>query len=57
MSDIAQGGAAAPLPGIRLSAIGPKRLLIGAAAFLVAIGTLVYGYDWWTVGRFVETHR
>jgi membrane fusion protein (multidrug efflux system) len=32
-----------------------KRLAPAAVGLLVAIGGIKYGYDWWRVGRFIET--
>jgi membrane fusion protein, multidrug efflux system len=32
-----------------------KRLAPAAVGLLVAIGGIKYGYDWWGVGRFIET--
>ena len=39
------------VPGRRL---GMRRLALMGAAGLLALGAAWYGYDWWTVGRFVE---
>jgi membrane fusion protein (multidrug efflux system) len=41
--------AAAPAPS------GKKRLVIGAVLGAAALGAAVYGYHWWTAGRFIET--
>jgi membrane fusion protein (multidrug efflux system) len=37
------------------SRLSRKTLLISALVLLTALGALWYGYDWWTVGRFVES--
>src|SRR5208337_769945 len=34
---------------------GLKRILYAGVAGLLALGAARYGYDWWTVGRFVES--
>src|SRR5579859_1851232 len=32
-----------------------KRVLLAGAAVVVGIAAAWYGYDWWTVGRFIES--
>jgi len=44
----------APRP-IRISRRSHKRLALAGAAFLVAAAAGWYGYDWWAVGRFIES--
>src|SRR5690349_18847136 len=40
---------------IRTSRRSRKRLALAGAALLTAAGAGWYGYDWWAVGRFVES--
>ena len=35
--------------------LGSKKLALGCLALAVGLGTAWYGYDWWTVGRFIES--
>jgi membrane fusion protein (multidrug efflux system) len=42
-------------PPIRTSRRSPKGLALAGAALLAAVGGGWYGYDWWTVGRFIES--
>jgi membrane fusion protein, multidrug efflux system len=42
-------------PPVRKIRLSHKQLGIAAAALLAGIGVAWYGYDWWTVGRFVES--
>jgi membrane fusion protein (multidrug efflux system) len=32
-----------------------KRMALAGAVLLVGLGAVRYGYDWWTVGRFIES--
>ena len=34
---------------------GLKRILYAGVAGLLALGAARYGYDWWTVGRYIES--
>ena len=42
-------------PSIRTSRRSRKRLALAGAALLTAAGAGWHGYDWWAVGRFVES--
>jgi membrane fusion protein (multidrug efflux system) len=35
--------------------LGRKRLALSGAALIVGLGGAWYGYDWWTVGRFIQS--
>ncbi len=50
----ARGDILAPSP-VRASRVSRKRLLLAAAALVVGIGAAAYGYNYWTVGRFIES--
>ena len=43
------------LPAKTTAAGSRKRLLLAGAFTVIAAAAVWYGYDWWTVGRFVET--
>ena len=43
------------LPPARIARWSRKRLALAGAALLLAAGGGWYGYDWWTVGRFIES--
>jgi membrane fusion protein, multidrug efflux system len=45
----------AVLPARPRRALRRKHLLAGAAALLLAVGGAWYGYDWWTIGRFIQS--
>jgi len=47
--------AAAPISTTRDRRLRLRRLAPAALAVLVAIGAAQYGYDWWRIGRFIET--
>src|ERR1700756_5091680 len=47
--------AAAPVSTTRDRRLRLRRLAPAALAVLVAIGAAKYGYDWWRIGRFIET--
>src|SRR6201996_2419943 len=49
-----RGDILAPSPA-RAARISRKQLAIAAGALAIGIGAAWYGYDWWTVGRFIET--
>jgi membrane fusion protein (multidrug efflux system) len=49
-----RGDILAPSP-VRASRISRKHLAIAGAALALGIGAAFYGYNWWTVGRFIET--
>jgi membrane fusion protein, multidrug efflux system len=42
-------------PPIRTSRRSRKRLALAGAAFLTAAGAGWYGYDWWSVARYIES--
>ncbi|MDR3458622.1 MAG: HlyD family secretion protein [Verrucomicrobiae bacterium] len=48
------GEAGLPAPGKNRGAIS-KRTLIAAVSGLATIGLVWFAYDWWTVGRFIES--
>jgi membrane fusion protein (multidrug efflux system) len=48
------GDAGSPAPGKNRGAIS-KRTVITAVGVLVTIGVTWFAYDWWTVGRFIES--
>ncbi len=35
--------------------LGSKKLALACLTLAVGLGTAWYGYDWWTVGRFIES--
>ncbi len=35
--------------------LGIRRLALSGLLFVIGLGAAWYGYDWWTVGRFIET--
>jgi membrane fusion protein (multidrug efflux system) len=35
--------------------LGKRALIVGALALTAAVAGVRYGYDWWNVGRFVES--
>ncbi|GGF19464.1 hemolysin secretion protein D [Aliidongia dinghuensis] len=47
-------GGVVALPG-KAAKASRKRLALTAAALLAGVAAVWYGYDWWTVGRFIET--
>ena len=49
-----RGDILAPSP-VRTARISRKQLAIAAGALALGIGAALYGYNWWTVGRFIET--
>jgi membrane fusion protein (multidrug efflux system) len=55
MADITVDDVATPLPGAALPKRKLKQVLYAGIAGLIAVTGARYGYDWWTVGRFVET--
>jgi membrane fusion protein, multidrug efflux system len=55
MSTIAIERATEIIPTRTVSRHGRKRMLSAGLAGLLALGVLRYGYDWWTVGRFIES--
>ena len=55
MSEIALERATATLPARTLSKKSLKWALVAGLAGLLAIGVARYAYDWWNVGRFLET--
>ncbi len=42
-------------PGTRPIRMPRRRLLVAAAALLIAVAGAWYGHQWWTVGRFIES--
>src|SRR5689334_12916985 len=50
----ARGDILAP-PPVRASRISRKQLLIAAGALALGIATAAYGYNYWTIGRFIES--
>ncbi len=42
-------------PGVWLTGLSRRRLLVVGASLLIAAGGTWYGHQWWTVGRFTET--
>jgi membrane fusion protein, multidrug efflux system len=44
----------APAP-VKTARLSRKNLLLAAAALAVVLGASWYGYDWWTIGRFLES--
>src|SRR5579863_7268382 len=57
MSDqavVARGDILAPPPA-RASWLSRKQLLIAAGALALGIGAAAYAYNYWTVGRFIES--
>jgi membrane fusion protein, multidrug efflux system len=44
----------APAP-VKTARLSRKKLLLAAAALAIAAGGAWYGYDWWTIGRFIES--
>jgi membrane fusion protein, multidrug efflux system len=55
MSTIADEGRTRTAPANPLTRQRLKRLLYAGFAGLLALGAARYGYDWWSVGRFVES--
>ncbi len=55
MTSQAMDGGVVALPGKTTAARSRKRLGLVAAVVLIGVGAAWYGYDWWTVGRFIET--
>ena len=55
MSGIALERTAATLPAKTLSRQSLKWLLMAGLAGLIAVGAARYCYEWWNVGRFLET--
>jgi membrane fusion protein (multidrug efflux system) len=55
MSDIVLERATATLPAKIIPLPGLKWLLSAGLAGLLAIGAVRYGYEWWSVGRFLES--
>jgi membrane fusion protein (multidrug efflux system) len=45
----------APDTRVRTKSPGLKGIAMAGAATLIAAGAIWYGYDYWTVGRFIET--
>jgi membrane fusion protein, multidrug efflux system len=52
VSDAGVGDGAVPRP---LNLPSRKTLLVPGAALIVALAAAVFGYHWWTVGRFIES--
>jgi membrane fusion protein (multidrug efflux system) len=46
---------AATIPGQLLTKQALKRLIVAGVASAVVLGAARFGYDYWTVGRFIET--
>ena len=44
----------APAP-VKTARLSRRKLLLAAAALVIATGGSWYGYDWWTIGRFIES--
>src|SRR5579863_4620622 len=42
-------------PPTRTARLSRKQLAIAAAALAVSVAAAAYGYNWWIVGRFIET--
>ena len=42
-------------PPTRAARVSRKQLSIAAAALAAGVAAATYGYNWWTVGRFIET--
>jgi membrane fusion protein (multidrug efflux system) len=55
MSSIVLERATQAIPDRRLSTRARKRLAIALLGSVVALGAARYGYDWWSVGRFIES--
>ncbi len=55
MTDTVLERVAAPISTTRNRRLRLKRLAPAALGFLIAIGGVKYGYDWWRVGCFIET--
>src|SRR5215471_10692320 len=55
MTDMVLERVAAPISTTRNRRLRFTRLAPAALGFLIAIGGMKYGYDWWRVGRFIET--
>src|ERR1700757_4212444 len=49
-----RGDILAPSP-VRASRISRKHLASAGAALALGVGAAFYGYNWWTVGRFIES--
>jgi membrane fusion protein (multidrug efflux system) len=47
-------GAVAPAPQVTQKT-SRRRLLVGAGAVVVLLAVIVYGFDWFTTGRFIES--
>src|SRR5215468_7687451 len=55
MTDMVLERVAAPISTTRNRRLRFTRLAPAALGLLIAIGGTKYGYDWWRVGRFIET--
>ena len=55
MTDMVLERVAAPISTTRNRRLRFTRLAPAALGFPIAIGGMKYGYDWWRVGRFIET--
>ncbi|WP_158803590.1 HlyD family secretion protein [Acidisoma sp. L85] len=44
----------APAP-VKTARLSRRKLLLAATALVIATGGSWYGYDWWTIGRFIES--
>src|SRR5215813_2507624 len=55
MTDMVLERVAAPISTTRNWRLRFTRLAPAALGLLIAIGGMKYGYDWWRVGRFIET--
>src|SRR5215472_13054484 len=55
MTDMVLERVAAPISTTRNRRLRFTRLAPAALGLLIAIGGMKYGYDWWRVGRFIET--
>ena len=55
MTDMVLERVAAPISTTRNRRLRFTRLAPAALGLLIAIGSMKYGYDWWRVGRFIET--
>ena len=58
-STVLDGGVAyvpaRPAFGRRIPRLGTRRNALAALAFALALGAAWYGYEWWTIGRFIES--
>src|SRR5215468_12129901 len=55
MTDMVLERVAAPISTTRNRRLRFTRLAPAALGLLIAIAGMKYGYDWWRVGRFIET--